>query len=89
MKKFGALLLVVVLVIAGVIFVPELVHSCDDCGEVFVGTGYKPGVLSDLASDLLTGKEMEIICRSCAEKQHALGSLVGKDLDEYKRKLFE
>ena len=89
MKKLGAWILVAALVVAGVVFVPELVHTCDACGEVFVGTGYKPGVLSGLASELLSDKEMDVVCRDCAEKQHALGALVGKDLDDYKRKLFE
>lgn len=90
MKKIVSVIVVLAIVAAGVVFVPKLVHKCDDCGEVFVGVGYEPMALSDLAADLnLTDKEMEVICEECAEKHHAAALLLGKELDEFKLKLFD
>ncbi len=85
MKKIVAVIAIIaVLLAAGVVFVPRLTHTCDDCDEFFVGTGYKPNVISDILSD----KE-QIICKECAEKQHAIQIALGKSVDEFKRKLFE
>ncbi len=84
MKKIIAIALVAVIVVAGIIFVPKLAHTCDDCGEFFVGTGYKPNVVSELLDD-----QNQVICKECAEKQHALAIALGKTLDEYKLPLFD
>jgi len=85
MKKIIAIIAIVaVLLSVGVVFVPRLTHTCDDCDEFFVGTGYNPNVISDILSD----KE-QIICKECAEKQHAIQIALGKSVDEFKRKLFE
>lgn len=83
MKKIIALVIIFVIIVAGVVFVPKLAHKCDDCGEFFVGTGYKPNVVSDLLND-----EEQIICKDCAEKQHALALAIGEDVEKYKRDLF-
>ncbi len=84
MKKLIPLVVVAAIVIAGVIFVPKLAHTCDDCEKFFIGAGYEPNVVSEL----LSSKE-EIICKDCAETQHALSIALGKTVDDFKRDLFE
>ena len=83
-KNIAIIAIVAVLLSVGVVFVPRLTHTCDDCDEFFVGTGYNPNMISDILSD----KE-QIICKECAEKQHAIQIALGKSVDEFKRKLFE
>ena len=73
-----------VLVAAGIVFVPRLTHTCDACGEFFIGTGYEPNVISDLLSE-----NDRIICKECARQQHAVSLALGKTLDDFKRDLFE
>lgn len=80
MKKVLPIVLVAVIVILGFVFVPKLTHTCSDCGEFFVGTGYEPNALEDMMSD-----EELIICEDCAMEQHALSLAMGKSLDEFKR----
>ena len=84
MKKMIALAVAVAIVVAGIVFVPKLVHTCDDCGKFFVGTGYEPNIVQDL----LSAKE-QVICKQCAEKQHALGIAMGKTVKDFKLPLFE
>lgn len=88
MKKILAVVVVIAIVAAGVVFVPELVHTCDDCGQVFFGTGYEPSVLTGIVNNLVAEEEQEVICKSCAETQHAASILLGKTLDEFKRAMF-
>ena len=83
-KKIILIAVAAVVVISGVLFVPRLIHKCDDCGDVFLGTGYTANVVSDLFS-----KDDQIICRECAEKQHALSIAFGKSVDDFKRGLFD
>lgn len=82
MKKILAV--VAVVAVLGVVFVPRLVHECGDCGKTFFGTGYEPNLVSDLLTD-----EDKVICKECAELEHALSILAGKSLDEFKRGLFD
>ena len=82
MKKVISIIVVAVIV-AGIVFVPRLVHKCSSCEQTFFGTGYKANVVADLVSD-----EEQIICKDCAETQHALEIAVGKQLKDYKRPLF-
>lgn len=83
MKKIVPIILVIVVIVAAIFFGPKLLHTCDDCGEFFIGTGYEP----NFVNDILSSEDM-IICKDCAEEQHALSSLVGQSLDEYKIDLF-
>lgn len=83
MKKIISLVVVAVIVIAGVVFIPKVTHTCDDCGKFFIGAGYEPNVVEDLISD-----EEQIICKDCAEEQHAISIAMGKSLDNYKREIF-
>lgn len=83
MKKIISLVVVAVIVVAGIIFVPKLAHTCDDCDKFFVGAGYEPNMLEDMMTD-----DEQIICEECAEKQHAVSLALGKTLDEYKKDLF-
>ena len=83
MKKIISIIVAVVVVAAGIIFVPKLAHTCDDCGKFFIGPGYEPNVLADLVTD-----DEQILCKDCAEDQHAIGIAMGQSLDEYKRDVF-
>lgn len=83
MKKIVPIILVIIVIVAAVIFCPKLMHTCDDCGKFFIGTGYEPNIIEDM----LASEDM-IICKDCAQEQHALSSLVGQSLDEYKIDLF-
>lgn len=83
MKKIISLVVVVAIVIAGVIFVPKIAHTCDDCEKFFIGAGYEPNVVEDLLSDT-----DQIICKECAEKQHAISITMGMSIDEFKRDIF-
>lgn len=84
MKKIVIFAVAVVVLVSGIVFVPRLVHKCDDCGEILIGTGYKANVVSDLFS-----KDEQIICKDCAEDQHALSIALGKSVDDFKRGLFD
>ncbi len=84
MKKIISLALIAVIIIAGIIFVPKLFHTCDSCDKFFIGAGYEPNIVEDLLSN-----EDKTICKDCAEKQHALTIAMGKSVDDYKKDLFE
>ncbi len=84
MKKIGALIVLVVIVAAGVVFIPRITHNCDDCGRFFIGSGYEPNVVEGLLAD-----EEQTICKGCAEEQHALAILMGKSVNDFKKDLFE
>lgn len=84
MKKIISLVVIIAVVAAGIVFVPKIAHTCDDCGKFFIGAGYEPNIVEDLFS-----KDEQIICKKCAEKQHAVSIAVGKSVDDFKRDLFE
>lgn len=84
MKKIISLVVIVAIVIAGIVFVPKIIHTCDNCEKIFVGAGYEPNIVEDLISS-----EEQIICKKCAEEQHALSIAMGKSVDDFKRDLFE
>ena len=88
MKKFISFVLVVIVIIAAVVFVPKLVHKCDDCEKIFVGAGYEPNAIESVINDL-TEEEDKIICEDCAKIHHAVSLALGKDLDDFKKDLFE
>lgn len=90
MKKSSIIITIVVSVVvvaaiavSAIIFVPRVVHTCDDCGETFFGTGYRPNIISNVLTD------DQIICENCAAKQHAIEIALGYDLDGFKRGLFD
>ena len=41
------------------------------------------------ATDFKLSKDEQIICKDCAEKQHAVTIALGKSVEDYKRKLFD
>ena len=84
MKKIISLVVGVAIIIAGFVFVPKIAHTCDDCEKFFLGAGYEPNIVEDLLSS-----EDQIICKKCAEKQHALSIAMGKSVEDFKRDLFE
>ena len=83
-----SVLLIAAVVVAAVVFVPRLPHTCDNCGEFFVGTGYEANVVSNALTQL-SGQEDKILCKDCAAKEHALAIATGKSLSDFKRPLFE
>ena len=84
MKKLFSFILVVALIAAGVVLGPRLVHKCADCETFFLGTGYYPNVVEELV-----GNGDQVICKACAEKQHAIAITLGKDVSDFQRELFE
>ena len=86
-RAIVSVLLIVAVVVAAVVFVPRLTHTCDNCGEFFVGTGYEANVVSNALTQL-TGQEDKILCKECAAKEHALAIATGKSLSDFKRPLF-
>lgn len=84
MKKIVVWAIVAVLAVSSVVFIPQILHTCDDCEQVFFGVGYEPNVVENI----LSNKE-QIICKGCAEKQHAVAIALGKSIEEYKRELFD
>ena len=41
MKKIISLVVVVAIIVTGIIFVPKIAHTCDDCEKFFLGAGYE------------------------------------------------
>ena len=84
MKKIISLVVVVAIIVVGIVFLPKIVHTCDDCEKLFFGSGYEPNIIEDLLSN-----EERIICKNCAEEQHAISIAMGKSVDDFKRDLFD
>lgn len=83
-----AIVLVVgILVGAAVIFLPRLCHTCDNCADFFLGTGYYANIVSNTITSL-SGQENKILCKDCAAKEHALAIAAGKSLEDFQRPLF-
>lgn len=80
-------LAVVLVIAAGIVLVPRLINRCDNCDKVFVGTGYKANFISNTITSI-SGKESKVLCRSCAEKEHAVSIAAGASLDDFKLPLF-
>ena len=83
----GVVSVLVIVAVLGVVFVPRLVHTCDNCEKTFVGTGYEPSIISN-ALEFVGAEHEEIICETCAEEEHALALLAGKTLEDFKLPLF-
>lgn len=89
MKKIIIIIVAVAVVAAGIVFLPRLIHGCDECGKFFLGTGYEPNLVSDIVSDILDpDAEDKIICKECAEEQHAVAIGLGSSVDDFKLPLF-
>lgn len=71
----------VVLLVSAAVFIPRLVHTCGDCGERVIGTGYRPNALFT--------QEDKVLCRDCAKDEHAFRIALGGSVEDYKRGLFE
>lgn len=87
-RAIAAVTAIAILIAALVFFVPRLAHTCDNCGDFFLGTGYRANVISNAITSL-SGQESKILCKNCAAKEHALEIAAGKSLDDFKRSLFE
>lgn len=83
MNKIISLVVAAVIIVAGIIFVPKLTHTCDSCDKFFVGVGYERNVVSSLIAE-----EDGTICKECAEIEHALSIAMGKSVEEFRRELF-
>ena len=83
-RRFGtasmvtAVLLAVVLTFCAL----RLVHKCDTCDKLFLGTGYKPNAAKASAG-------VRVVCKDCAAKQHAASAYFGDGLKEYRYGIFE
>ena len=82
-----AAVLAVVLLAGAVLLGFQLVHRCDNCDKVFFGTGYYANAITDALSTL-NGNGEKLLCRECAETDHALEILAGKSLEDFRRPLF-
>ena len=78
-KGLSSLIVVALLII----YIPYYFHLCDDCGEFFMGSGYKPNIVSDMISE-----DEQTICEDCAKVHHAISTTLGKSLDDYKKPVF-
>lgn len=83
MKKIISLVVVVALVAVAFFVGSKVIHRCDDCEEVFFGAGYEPNIIEDFVSE-----DDQMICKDCAEKQHAVSVALGMSLDEFKIDIF-
>lgn len=79
MKKVIKILVSISLIICLATYAIQLVHTCTECKKIFIGTGYKANIISDMVNS-----EEVILCEKCAEEQHALSALLGKSLSDYK-----
>lgn len=82
MKYAVAIVMAVVLLLSVCVFVPKLVHTCDDCGRTFVGLGYWPNL------KMLPDSGQKVICKSCAQAQHEFSIIFGKTVEDYRKPLF-
>ena len=87
-RLIAVILVAAILVGLAVVFGPRLLHSCDNCGDFFVGTGYYTNIISSTLADL-TGGEDKVLCVDCAAKDHALAIAAGQSIEDFKRPLFE
>lgn len=87
-RLIATLVAAAIIIAAAVIFVPRLAHTCDNCADFFIGTGYTANVVSNAISSI-TGAEDKILCKDCAAKEHALAIATGKSLTDFQRPLFE
>lgn len=87
-RLIAFVVVIALLIISGIVFIPRLVHRCDNCDKLFVGTGYDANVVSNALSSM-QGNDDKILCRECAETNHALEILAGKSLDDFRRPLFD
>ncbi len=83
-KKLIKLLLAVCAAAVVVFFGFKLINRCDNCDKIFIGTGYEANVISDTLA-----KDDKILCKACAEKDHAVELVLGKSLSDFKRGLFD
>ena len=82
-SKLPVIIVVIVLVALAIVFEFKLVHKCDNCGKTFVGTGYSGNIISEALAD-----REKILCKDCAEKEHAVSGFFGGSIEDYKRPLF-
>ena len=88
MKTIVSVLLIAAVIVAGVIFLPKVIHTCDNCGDTIVGGGYTANAVSNTITSL-SGQEDKILCKDCAAKEHALAIAAGKSLEDFKRPVFD
>lgn len=84
MKKIVKLIIALLVAVLLVAYIPYYINTCDDCDKMFFGPGYDANIVMEAISE-----DDYVICKDCAELQHAISSLVGKSVDEYRRPLFK
>ena len=88
MPIIAVVLVLAIIVAAGVIFIPRLTHTCDNCGHFFFGTGYYANAVTNALTDW-AGADSKILCLDCAVTEHALAIATGKSISDFERPLFE
>lgn len=80
-KRIIGIIVLAMVITAAVVLVPRLVHTCDRCDTRFVGTGYRPNALFT--------NEPLVLCRECAESEHAFRIALGGSVEDYRYELFD
>lgn len=102
-KKIAIIVVALVVVIAGVVFIPAVVNKCDNCGETIIGTGYYSlgddykAIISDVTEDgELSAQSADVnttFCEDCINElsetveNYSLG-IIDIDIESLKRPLF-
>lgn len=84
MKKILKFIVIIAVLAAAIFIGAKLIHKCDDCDKIFIGTGYKANILSDAVSS-----NDKVICRDCAEIEHIFEIGLGKNVEDFKRGMFD
>lgn len=100
-KKIAIIVVALVVVIAGVVFIPAVVNKCDNCGETIIGTGYYSlggdfwNKVGDGAKDgkltLDSADKNSTVCEACFNEQSEKNNLFGMieiNIEDFKRPLF-
>ena len=102
-KKIAIIVVALVVVIAGIVFIPQVVNKCDNCGETIIGTGfYKIGddyqnIISDVLDDgelsATSADKNSTYCEACINElsetveNYSLG-IIDINIEDLKRPLF-
>lgn len=81
------LALIAVVLYAAAYCVPRLAHTCSNCDEFFIGTGYSANLISNAITSI-SGDADKVLCTDCAAKEHALAIAAGKELKDFRIPLF-
>ncbi len=103
-KKIAIVVVALVVIIAGIVFIPAVVNKCDNCGETIMGTGYYSlgedyqAIIADVLDDGKLATESadtnSTVCEDCINElsetveNYSLG-IIDIDIEALKRPLFD